>query len=452
MTSKRSPSMFRTIAPILASPFLVTHVFAENVLRVGSTQLYTDIGQALAAAQPGDLILVDPGSYPPFAIDGLQLSDVSVVADSAPFSINQTAGVAEIEIQNIPAGSSVSIIGAHIPYVDQLAPAVYVHSNLGAVRFVDLDVEPISDLLATTARACVEVVDTDTFWLTDSSIWSVVQPFGYTASPLVAGGITNDGFSGLLMEDSQGIVQNSRLSGYHNEGSLGGPTGYGGDGLRAIGEDTSVWLLEDHEGPAYQTRFRGGSGVIGGHAVHQVRSVFAPNQITSCGGPDNAIGLTYQPGQQFGGCTGNFAGGYIGFNNSNNIVFVSCLHWTAKAVKHCPSDDRRNETTVTSPLVAIGTNLQVKVRTRLDRTYSMYFSFVTNFTFSVPGFTGRGMVGSPFATLSGNTTAQTVTTLNLPIPPLAALIGSQVSVQGAFGPPGGPVDNLGLPAMVVVGP
>ncbi len=440
----------RHVAGTFAAFLLAPIASAGNVLTVGSGQTYAQITTALAAAQPGDLILVDPGFYAPFTIDGASVSDVSVVASGFQFSITPTSGVPEITVTNVSAGHTVTVIGAYIDYADLSAPAVLVTGNSGAVRFSGLDVNQDDDLLGTSARACVEVVETDTFWLIDSSIWSTVQWFAWTSNPLVASGITNDGVSALLLEDSSGIVQNSRLNGYHNDAGLGGATGYGGDGVRAIGENTSLWLLEDHETPGYSGFFRGRNGLYGGHAVHQVRSEFLSSRIRSCGGPDNSLSLTMAPGQEWTAGPGE-DGGFYGWNNTNNSIQIGSLV-TFKVVKHCTEQEQRNETTLVSNVVPIGGDIEVRVRSRLDRDYLVLFSLATDYVFPVPGLSGRGMAGFAFDSVAGQSDAQTVETITLAVPLFTSLIGNQLTVQGVFGPVGGSYGNLGLPALAVLGP
>lgn len=225
--------------------------------------------------------MVDPGTYTNFVVDGndpSSVSSVSILAASGSFTLTPVPGAPEIIVRDVPAGSVVTIIGVQISYADPLAPAVLVIDNAGAVRLSELDVQRAGNVIGSTAQACVEVQNTATFWLIDSSIWSATDWAGSTFNPRLAGGISNDGFSALQFVDSKGVVQNSRLRGYYNCNTFS-PTGYGGDGLRAVGTNTSVWLLEDNVSAAFATTCRGGDGNYGGNAVHQFRTPTDKNRI-----------------------------------------------------------------------------------------------------------------------------------------------------------------------------
>jgi hypothetical protein len=429
--------------------------FAGNVIRVGPGQAFAEIGPAVASAAHGDLILVTPGTYAPFVVDG---KGVSIVGDGGPIDLTQTPGVPEIVVRNIPLGRDVTIDKARIAYKDAGAPAVSVSANAGSVRLVRLDVTPTDHLLSgTTAQAIVEVEHTALFWLIDSSI--SYSGFDATGRPLdfvahtLRPRIGNDGVSGLQLLDSHGIVQNSHVRGF----SSVRPQLHGGDGLRLVDEgpdlsDASAWLLQDLVEPSFNTGFMGGSGFNGGHAVHQIRDPFERNLIQACGGPNDLVALSYVPGAGEIALGGNL-GGLYGTNNSNGGRPVPGVGIAFRPPDHCP-DARRNESTVPSPLVPIGTAFDVRVRSRMDRSFILIFTGSARFQLTPTPFTGRALLDAStiLGFRNGTTPAKTTVTISVPIPALPALVGRQITVQSAFGPIGGVLNNFGQPALAVMVP
>jgi len=445
----------RSILVFLGFACLGPLAFAGNVIRVGPGQTFAEIGPAVARAVHGDLILVTPGTYAPFVVDG---KGVSIVGDGGAFVLTPTPGVPEIVVRNIPLGHDVTIDEAHIDYNDAGAPAVSVSNNAGSVRLRRLHVKATDHLfLGTTAQALVEVEHTSLFWLIDSSISTIGvdamgQPIAFVAHTLRPR-IGNDGVSGLQILDSHGIVQNSRMRGYR---SLR-PQVFGGDGLRLVDEgpdlsDASTWLLEDRLGPAVHTAFRGGDGLNGGHAVHQIRDPFERDLIQACGGADDQVTLTYGPGlgePAFGGKIG----GLYGVNNSNGGIPIPGVGIAFRPPEHC-NDARRNESSVASPLASLGSSFDVRVRSRMDRTFLVIFTSSSSFQLTPTPYTGRAVLdaNSILGWRLGTTPAMTTVTVSVAVPPRPVLVGLQVTVQTLFGPIGGPLSNLGQPSFAVIVP
>jgi hypothetical protein len=445
----------RSILVFLGLGCLAPLAFAGNVIRVGPGQTFAEIGPAVARAAHGDLILVTPGTYAPFVVDG---KGVSIVGDGGAFVLAQTPGVPEILVRNIPPGRDVTIDSAHIDFKDEGAPAVSVSNNAGSVKLRRLRVQATDHLFfGTTAQAMVEVEHTALFWLIDSSISAVGldalgQPTDFVVHTLRPR-IGNDGVSGLQLLDSHGIVQNSRMRGFR---SLR-PQAFGGDGLRLVDEgpdftDASAWLLQDRLGPANQASFKGGNGLNGGHAVHQIRDPFERSLIRACGGDDDQVTLTYGPG--FGEpAFGGKIGGLYGTNNSNGGNQVPGVGIAFRPPDHC-HDAWRNESSVASGQYSIGSSFDVRVRSRMDRSFLVIFTGSSSFQFAPTTFTGRAVLdaSSIFGWKWGTTPAKTTATISMPIPVQPALVGLQITVQTAFGPIGGNLNNLGMPSFAVIVP
>ncbi|MCA8950570.1 MAG: right-handed parallel beta-helix repeat-containing protein [Planctomycetes bacterium] len=114
---------------------MTTMLAAQSVLRVGPGQTYADIPPAIAAAAPGDLVLVAAGTYSPFTLDkGITLRADPVGAAVDIGVINQTGAI----VCAVPAGQH-----GHLEQLSCLQ-AVEVRppqgaTTAGAVSFVDLD-------------------------------------------------------------------------------------------------------------------------------------------------------------------------------------------------------------------------------------------------------------------------------------------------------------------------
>jgi hypothetical protein len=420
---------------------------AGQVRRVGPGQSYATIQAAVDAAQPGDLVLVDPGSYPGFSI--AVSKELAIVASGASFALAPDPAGPEISVENLALGDVVTIQGARIAYADRDWPAVRVRGNAGAVRFLELEIDMVGDLIGARVQAALEVEDTATFWLLDSSVWSPGARSGSTLSTRCAGNplLCNDGISALQLSGSHGMIQNSRLRGYYNDDTLG-PTGYGGDGLRLVGQ-SSAWLLQNVVGPGFPAIFRGGDGIYGGHAIHQLRDPEAPALNRSCGGN---VTPSYEPGQRLQvGVGAN--GSFYGLNNYPGIMGSGGSGTGFLVPRHC-KEGERNEVTLASSLVPLGGVLTVRVRTNLASAYRVFFSDSSRYDFSFPPFAGRLMLDPAglLYSLVGASAPQTTQTHAFPVVPNTSLVGLQLTIQALVGPPGGPVEAISLPALAVIGP
>lgn len=435
------PRLAKRLSTALWIAFALAPAFhAGDVLRVGPGQTFATIQAAVDAAGPGDYIEVQPGSYPRFTVTNKSLT---IAPSGTAFAVTPAPGQPEITVQNVAAGKVVTIVGAAIAYDDPLAPAVRLADNDGAVRLSRLDVVQTSFLIDATVQASVEVDDTDTFWLIDSSIWPRTGEIqvGNTLVPRTANGIANDGISGLQLVDSQGVIQNSRMRGYLNDHT---PVGYGGDGLRIV-DMTSVWLVKDF-GLGFPTIFSAGDGLLGGNAIHQFAAVPVTQRVTSCGGGNSTP--TYRPGQ---GITRN--GGIYGDNNTNGTFPLPPVGIAFRVPKHCV-EGMRNENALESDVVPIGGVVTARVRTFRARRHLTIFSDTTRYDTSIQPFAGRGMLDASriLAYSIGRTAAETAEDVSLPVPAIPALIGLQLTVQSLTGPIGGAFDAVSAPALCVIGP
>lgn len=435
-------------------------------LNVGPTQTYTTIQAAINAASNGDLILVDAGTYPSFQISSSTATNLTIAAASGSFTLVANAGVSEIDISGVPLGHVVTVIGAHIEYADPMAPAVAISACPGAVRLSHLEVDLVDHLDDATVQAAVEVDDTATFWLINSSIWPIDVDgstgifHGNTVNPLTANGILNEGISALQMRDSEGTIQNSRMAGYWNlNNTYPSYLSYGGDGFRILSDEveSTAWFLNDEIGRAYRTSFVGGGGEHGGHAVHQVRLPNAQPTLNQSCGKDSPL-YSLGPKTISSGTSGSF----YGLNNNNGISNVPGLPPIYLYPVNC-LDNQQNENSVVSNLVPIGGQLQIRLRSTKARKYLTYVSASTLYSFTLPPYPhGRGMLDPNPAFLvhqfTDFTLANTTKTVVYNVPNSTLLIGTQLTVQSINGKIGTdpqtgqpyPYDTVSLPALAVI--
>ena len=115
-----------------------------------------------------------------------------------------------------------------------------------------------------------------------------------------------------------------------------------------------------------------------------------------------------------------------------------------------------NEVTISAPFVPIGGTLDLRVRTAQPRLTVTLLSDTTIFTRAVPGLAGRGMFdgSAPLNQVVSiaNTAAGVPLDVPVAVPPLAALVGFQLTFQSLCGPVGGSLNSLSGPALAVLGP
>lgn len=420
---------------------LMADLTAGNVLRVGPGRPYASIAAAIAAAQDGDLIAVDPGVYPEFTLDGKGVTIVS--AGGAPIVLQAAPGSPAVRIRNLTATQQVSVSDLAIAYADGSAPALDLSACAGTVRIRNVVIDPVADLPPSPTRAVVDVRACALVWFADLSIWPTLGRRGSTLSLHGAPIVDNAGLSAVVVESSTAVFDNPRLRAFDNPGFVNGVS-YGGDALRVIG-DCHVRLMRV-AGLAAGV-LRGGSGLtFGGSVVHLVQSR-PVSDVESCGEIDLVRGA--------GSSAGN-VGGEFAINNdrgrvqSGSIItdrgLVPCLHESYGAV------------TVNVASAPPGAVLQVRLSTAYSpRVYAVFLTLRSGYA-AIRGVQGRALID--FADVStlpiavGLSAAGGVTHA-VPLPNLPGLIGLQLSFQGGLGAPAAmsaPVLSLTMPAMLVVVP
>jgi hypothetical protein len=127
------PTLF--LSPLFAL-LLFTPWLQAGVLTVGPTGAFANVAAALAAAQPGDTILVEPGTYGPFQVDkSVRIAATGPGVEIAAFGVNA------IRVVNLPAGAEVGLFGIKVranPVGAVPHASVVVENNLGTVLLSDV--------------------------------------------------------------------------------------------------------------------------------------------------------------------------------------------------------------------------------------------------------------------------------------------------------------------------
>lgn len=412
-----------------------------NVLRIGAGQPFATVNAALAVARDGDLLLVDPGTYPGFLLDGRSVVIASSGGAAAPFRLVQPAGQPAVAIRNLPAGREASLLHCVVEFRDGGAPAIRVAACGGGVRLVGVTVEPVGDLPDAAARAAVEVVDCAALWTVGLRIWPSVPRVGNTTALQGAPIDGNAGLCGVLLQDSAAVLDHPVVGGFDNGASRNGVS-WGGDGLRLLGRSTA-WVLREPGLPS--AVLRGGAGLThGGSAIHFVRAGGTP-VVETCGPVDVVPGA---------GATAALRGGYLAIDNDRGLVA-----WSGGTAERYPPAcllESVGMVTVPAPVVAPGGVALIRVASLLPR-WGWVLGGVTSVHASIAGIQGRALLDpqSPGTVLlATGPVGPAPTVLAVPVPPDPGLVGLQLTLQGALGPPAGmtqPVLSLTMPAVLVVG-
>lgn len=223
---------------------------AGTVITVGPGRQFGDLPQAVAVAQSGDLILVDPQTspnptpYSPIVIHGRGISILSSVPGQR-YLIAATSLQPGIDVSSIIRGESVTIYEADIQYPDSAAPAIRVQTSAGGVRFQNVKVLTQSNLTSGPS-AMIEVDHSESVWLSQVE----ARANGWGVDP------SGNGVHGLLLRNSGALVQSSVITAFNSS------TGRGGNGIHL--DQSQLWTTAISFGSTFIT---GGNGSIGGNGI-----------------------------------------------------------------------------------------------------------------------------------------------------------------------------------------
>lgn len=200
------------ILPLAA--LLSSDAAAGNVLRVGPTQTYPDIQAAVNAAVNGDLILVDPGSYPPFDVNGVGVSILS--SAGVPYTMQPSNTRPVIRVMNLPSGQSTTVAEFATTVAFGAASPLEITNCAGAVRIANASLEPTTDLWNVPMRGVIEVGQCASVAMFEVDVWPTTPRNGRTLNGVPAPGGTDRGIAAMIADNSNLHLVRCRLRGYDN--------------------------------------------------------------------------------------------------------------------------------------------------------------------------------------------------------------------------------------------
>ena len=259
-----------------ALPACLAAPLAAATLTVGPGGAFAEIADAVAAAQPGDDILVEPGTYQGFVVD-----KPLRIFGTGPGVIVTTLGTYGVELRNIPAGEEAVVAGLEVlalPLLESPSAGVLVEDCPGTVVLSDVNVTPAQAPFGLYANRCARlmVLSSRVENAGGGAGLAAVASEVWLANSLVAGdlasfGISAEGPDGITLEDSSLFLwRSSVLGGNAVTGKpllLIGP--HGGDGIAADNSDVVVYggpeglIVGGNGGPAgaFHGPGDGGAGV-----------------------------------------------------------------------------------------------------------------------------------------------------------------------------------------------
>ena len=251
----------------LAAATLWATPLAAADLTVGPGRAFAQIADAVLAAQPGDSILVEPGTYQGFLLD-----KPLRILGTGPGVVVDDLGGHGIEILHIAAGEQALVAGLEVRPLPILAvpqAGVVVRDCAGTVVLSDLVVRPSQAAYGLYVEDCARlmVLSSSVFnaggaagmFATGSEVWLANS---FVVGQLLSFSTTQEGPDGLFLQDGSLHAWRSTVQG--GAGSGGKPAfpfpPHGGDGL--VADNAEVVLYGGPEGGIF-----GGKGGPAGFFV-----------------------------------------------------------------------------------------------------------------------------------------------------------------------------------------
>lgn len=246
-----------SILVYVALGLVSTDAWASNVHVVDSAASppsFTQIQPAIQAAAAGDIILVKPGTYDGFTLDGKGLS---IIADGGPVSIGPFPNpfglqeFREVRIRNLPASQRVVIAGLTIPQgLPSLPPFGTPPKNLGAIQVKDCAGQVFLERCTTQGSmsgAGLHATGSSAIVVNRCTLRGAEMNFIYGGTFIIMG----DGGAGILASNSSLFIHQSSIIGSrgsgggsdfsgHTYGASSGGHGFAIDGGFAYLEDCSA--------------------------------------------------------------------------------------------------------------------------------------------------------------------------------------------------------------------
>lgn len=374
----------RTFALAVCLP-LLPPLAAQAVLRVGPARPFATIQAAVGAAVDGDVIAVDTGTYPAFAIVGKRLAVVADQGAGGPFTV---LGAPAIAVSGLGPGQTVTIAHA-VANATVTGPAIAIaNAGSGDVRLQHVTV--LGGHFGTVPyRGLVEVVTTGSLWCEGLR----AGDYRFRAD----GASGSHGLAALFVDATPTCLDGCVLQGMRADL----PTTAGGDAVRCMGP-TTLWAIDCHlvGGMAPLNAL---PGVLGGHAVHDA------------GGQARGIRLC--------GCT---------LLTTDPAAAAFAVAGVPSYTHAClPESLGRTDLPVGVTAVAPGTTAVFTVTAEVGNRVFATLLAAGFGSSSLPILEGALLVDSSFAVLTAGV-LQGPVTVPLALPPWPGLTGLQATVQSVL--------------------
>jgi hypothetical protein len=276
----------------------------------GAGSHFTDIPPAIAAAQPGDLILVRIGKYSNSVLD----KGLTILGEGDPLSFSNSARLTSLKVLNVGPGTHVALVNLRTGFtVENVQTPVVLESLYGGGSIkgsADVRIHAISsDGGLQVVGSRVEIVD--------STIYGRGGADGQSGNPLYP---AEDGGPALVIGDfatSAGRVHLALSSCY---GGPGGWNSKAGDGGNGVFVPKNGELVVSGSGSAV---IKGG---LGGYGDDCFLDGNGGNGLVNSGGQVYRSGVTLLPGGVPAGSCGNPGSAHV-YSPDANSFDVSLGGW-----------------------------------------------------------------------------------------------------------------------------
>lgn len=400
--------------------FITAPLAAGDLLTVGPTGAFAEIQDALDAAEPGDVLLVQPGTYQPIAID----QPVRVVGDGTGDVVIASPGTSGVVVTGLVAGEEVVLAGIEVraePASPLFPASVLLMDNAGTVLLHDLRVSHPGSDVGVWSESCARVL----------LLGAEILEAGTTslAGPNAA----------VFARHSELWIADSTITG-GNDVIPAGSANPGDEGVYVFGGTLHVW----------RSTIRGGDGVSGtgsfispggGHAI-----LAHSSSVTLYGGPEGALeggdgALAFFGGSAPAGnglylaqgSTGriqaelSIAGGFNAFGVQAPDVVVDVTSASTLEPFLFPTLARP------APQVALGGALDVGIDGHAGGVAVLFAALSSGPTLALSGVEGLGVLNPGFFVQVGavGLDPSGAGAFHVGIPPAASLLGAVFFLQAA---------------------
>ncbi|MEM7310799.1 MAG: hypothetical protein AAF682_29280 [Planctomycetota bacterium] len=385
---------------------------AAAILTVGPTGQFAEIADAVAAAQPDDVILVEPGTYAAFTVD-----KPLRVFGTAPGVLVSSFGTTGVEITGVASGEDVIVAGLEVqsnPVFSAPIASIVVRDSEGTVVLQDVLVDYV---LSATG---VQVESSDRVLLLDSDILNAGGPAAVVATS-----------SELWIADST-VTGRNPSSGFIEPGA---------DGLFASASTVRVWRSEIAGGDASMGKPSlfidpdGGDGICAESSVVELYG----GSAGSVGGGDGSAALFFGNDGVGGAAVrlslGSTARIQADLPLSGGLDAMGTV-MTPDVVADASSTSQLDPTvfptlSASAPQTAVGGSFSAQVEGSPLSVAVLFTSFETGPTLAVPGVEGLGVL-NPLLFLQLAVVALDgagAATIAVSVPPTPALLGTSLVLQ-----------------------